>query len=1136
MDFKSLLKSAKGEQKGQQLIQYLPKACAILFLLAVCEVGVARTQQIHITKTNLKIEEALLEIRKQSKIDFLYNVEDLRNESTINLNLKNASLESALDQLLANTSLVYKIKDGVVALNQRTQQQERVVGKVTNQNGQPLGNVSILAENGRTKTISIGASSKEDGTFFILVSSLQDTLTFSMLGYEKAIIALKGRKQLDIVLKQRVEALDDVIVTGIFDRKAESFTGSSMTIKKEDIKRMGSTNVFQSLKNISPSMFLDNFDMGSNPNALPDLQIRGNGSLPVSGNDMANGLKGNYLKDPTQPLFILDGFEASVERIFDLDINRIESVTILKDAASKAIYGSKAANGVIIIETVKIAGSKPIINYNMSLNVELPDLTSYQLTNAREKLQAEVIDGMYGRYKDWTDASEGYLSLNQLYNKRKQLVEEGLDTYWLAKPLRNGLGQRHSLSAELGSESLRVLTDFTYNDVKGVMIGSDRQNISGNVSASYRVHNFLFRNITSFTSNNAKESPYGAYSEYTKMNPYWRAVNPDGSIPYYAEFLDGQLRVTNPLYNSLLNNRNEQSYLNFTNNLYLDWTPIPGLKAVARLGIDTKTSDADEFYSAKHTKFEDYIKEDVDRKGSYQVNNGKSTYLSGDINVNYSKQINKHYVFGNIGYNVSERNFSERMYMAEGFPSDRLQDIIFARSYALDSRPAGVDGISRDMGFLAAASYMWDNRFISDFTFRTNASSQFGAEKRWASFWSAGLGWNLHNEQWMQSLNFVEQFRIRGSAGATGNQNFNTNASIATYQYALSAYYNGFPGSQLMNMVNPALQWESSFDYNGGADLNVGPLNLRFDYYQRFTKNLLADVTIANSTGFDMVKDNLGKIKNTGMELYANYSVWQKGRDFFSLQFGLETNTNEIVELSTAMRTFNARMDAIAADRGNNLPIKKYQDGMSMDAIWAVPSLGIDPATGKEIYVKQDGSTTYLWNATDMVVAGIARPKYQGTFGIQGEFKGVGVSVTARYLGGGQLYNQTLVDRVENVDMAYNVDKRVLTGRWLTPGQDALYKKLGVYTIPLDVNSTTERQELTRATTRFVQDRRELDIAAINVYYDFYQQAWLSKAKLQRLRAAFNMNNVAKFSSIEIERGLSYPFSRTVSFSLTATF
>lgn len=1113
-----------------------PKLCVVLALLSLSEFGYANVQQIYLDKKNIKIEDALIELRKQSNIDFFYDKEDLKSAKTVDIELHNASINTALDKILVNTPITYTIKNGVVILNSK-KMQRNVTGKITNEKGEPLSNVSVIANNSQTQSTSIGTLSKADGTYTIVVSNLNDKLSFSIIGYEKKVISLNGRETLDVVLTQKVESLEDVVVTGIFDRKAESFTGSSMTIKKEDIKRMGSTNVFQSLKNISPSMFLDNFNMGSNPNSLPDLQIRGNGSMPVS-SDLSSGLKGNYLKDPSQPLFILDGFEATPERIFDLDINRIESVTILKDAASKAIYGSKAANGVIVIETSKIAGSKPIISYNLSVNAELPDLTSYNLANAKEKLQAEVIDGMYTASPTGYDAADQYLKLNQLYNQRKKLVEEGLDTYWLAKPLRNGVGQRHSLSVELGGEDLRVLTDFTYNDVKGTMIGSGRQNIGGNMSASYRISKFLFRNAMSFNANKSKESPYGDFSDYTKMNPYWRAVNTDGTIPYYAETsnVSNQFNVTNPLYNSQLNSKNEESYSNFTNNLYLEWMPITGLRATTRLGVDIKSSDADEFYPGKHTRFDTYATQDLNRRGSYQVNNGKSTYLSGDLNVNYSKQLGVHYIFGNLGYNVSERKFEERVFFAEGFPSDRLQDIIFARSYALDTRPAGIDGVTRDMGVLAAFSYMWDNRFISDFTYRANASSQFGADKRWASFWSAGLGWNLHNEEWIKKLNVVSQLRIRGSVGATGNQNFNTNASIATYKYALSSYYNGYPGSQLVNMVNPGLQWESSIDYNGGADIKVGPVGIRFDYYQRLTENLLADVTLPNSTGFNTVKDNLGKIKNEGLELYLNYAVWQKARNFVSVQFGLETNSNKIVELSNSMKSYNDKMDAIAADQGNNVPIKKYQDGMAMDAIWAVPSLGIDPATGNEIYVTRNGETTYQWSASDMVVAGIARPKYQGTFGVQAEYQGVGISVTARYLGGGQLYNQTLVDRVENVDMVYNVDNRVLTGRWLTAGQDALYKRLGQYSIPLENGSVTPAQEMTRATTRFVQNRRELDIAAINVYYDFYNQAWLRKAKLQRLRAAFNMNEVAKFSSIEIERGLSYPFARTVSFSLTATF
>src|SRR5690606_10548669 len=204
-------------------------------------------------------------------------------------------------------------------------------------------------------------------------------------------------------------------------------------------------------------------------------------------------------------------------------------------------------------------------------------------------------------------------------------------------------------------------------------------------------------------------------------------------------------------------------------------------------------------------------------------------------------------------------------------------------------------------------------------------------------------------------------------------------------------------------------------------------------------------------------------------------------------------NKNKIVELSNAMKTFNSRMDELASDLGNSRPVRKYEDGMSMNAIWAVPSLGIDPATGNEIYVDRNGNTTYLWNANDLVVAGESQPAYQGVFGFNGEYKGFGVSVTGRYLGGGQLYNQTLVDRVENVDMNYNVDKRVLTGRWLYPGQQAIFKRLGNYTRIIEGTTETEYvSEKTRATTRFVQDRRELNIAAVNVYYEF-GQAFVSK-------------------------------------------
>lgn len=593
---------------------------------------------------------------------------------------------------------------------------------------------------------------------------------------------------------------------------------------------------------------------------------------------------------------------------------------------------------------------------------------------------------------------------------------------------------------------------------------------------------------------------------------------------------------TNPLYNSTLNSRNESSYFNFINNFYLEWNIIPELRATTRIGVDVKKSEADEFYPSKHTRFENYVGEDATRKGLYQINNGKSSYVSGDFNMQYSKNIGKHFIFSNFGFNVSERKFNEIVHRAEGFPSSRMDNILFAKAYALDSRPTGIEGLSRDVGFLLVGSYTYDERFLSDLTFRKSASSQFGSDKRWANFWSLGLGWNIHNESFMELVS-IDQLKLRGSIGSTGNQNFNTNESIATYNYFLESLYQGFPGSYLNNLPNPFLQWETKFDYNVGLDVKKGPISLRMDYYESYTENLITAITLPYSTGFNSVKDNLGKVKNSGLEVDVSALLWSSGRNFVAINAGIAMNNNKIVELSNSMRSFNQRMEELAADRGNSKPVNKYEDGMSMNAIWAVPSLGIDPATGNEIYMKKDGSTTFEWDVSDMVCAGNSNSKYRMEILVfLVNIKDLVLVLQVDNLGGGQIYNNTLVDRVENVDMNYNVDKRVLTGRWLYPGQEALFKRLGNYSADTDGDNVFEVfAEKTRATTRFVQDRNELDIAAINVYYEFNKRV-VDYLKLSRLRINFNMNEVATFSSVRIERGLEYPFARNLSFSLMANF
>jgi TonB-linked SusC/RagA family outer membrane protein len=1082
------------------------------------------------------LEEVLKQVEKNTGVTFVYRQELVKPYYDVKIERRmTTTMDFVLRQLLHGLPLSYLASDDYIIITQSESMEvaapDTVRGLVSDESsGETLPGVNILV-----KGSTIGTSTGGDGTYEIIVPSLQDTLQFSYIGFETQEVPINGRTQVNAQLRQTTSTLSEVVVTGVFDREGESFTGSHATVGGERLMRAGTDNVIDALRNLEPSMVvMDNLLQGSDPNTLPDIQLRGTSTFPQTVDEIDSGLKANFLKQPNQPLFILDGFESTVQEIFDLDMNRVESVTILKDASAKALYGSRASNGVIVVETKKLYATKPVITYNNRLGVELPDLSSYNLTNAFEKIEAERIDGVYDPNLNNADDK---VELQQLYNSRMRLAMQGLDTDWMAKPLRNALSQEHSISAEIGTEELKLLGSLSFSDDQGVMKGSNRQNLSGNINVSYRVGAVLLRNSTRVTQNNSADSPYGTFNQYARMNPYWTAENPDGSIPYYAEIGPSGERFTNPLFNSTLNTNIESEYLNFVNNFYLEWSILPKLQTTARFGISRRNTSADEYYPAGHTRFDNFVGVDaITRKGTYQLNNGERNQLSGDLNLRYSNQYKEHFYLGNIGFNVREDQYSELVHRVEGFPSDRLQSPTFGRSYALDSSPTGIEGINREIGFLAIGSYMYDEKYLADATFRTNASSQFGSDKRWAKFWSLGLGWNMHNEAFMENISFINRFKIRGSLGSTGNQNFNTNASIGTYNYYLDANYDGFLGSFVNNLANPGLQWETKFDYNAGFDSEIGNLTIRFDYYESYTENLVTSLSVPTSTGFRSVNENIGKIKNSGIEVNTSYLVWRGSKGFLSLNASLATNSNEIIELSEAMRNYNRAIEEQAARQSNSTPLVKYVDGRSMNAIWAVPSLGIDPATGNEIYIDRNGNITYQYDPRDMRVVGNNMAKYRGNFGFNGEYKGFGAGLIFRYLGGGQIYNQTLVDKVENVDMNYNVDRRVLTGRWQEPGQDADFKRLGTYCEdPEGTNVCQSTQARTRPTSRFVQDLEQLDIASINVYYNFSPQT-LDALGVTRLRLSFNMNEVATFSTVRVERGTQYPFARNMTFSLSATF
>ncbi|TJZ63043.1 SusC/RagA family TonB-linked outer membrane protein [Sphingobacterium olei] len=991
----------------------------------------------------------------------------------------------------------------------------KVLGKVIDKNKSPISG-AIISVKGNPK---IATTSNNTGEFLLSPEKEGETLLITILGYKAQEITLTNDTKLPLIvtLEESADQIEEVVVTGYGNRQKSTFTGNASTFNKEDLERVGNRNVLQSLQNLDPSFILaENLNLGSNPNGLPDILLRGKSAL--------DDVRGDYAGNPNQPLFLIDGFEASLQRVYDLDMNRIASVTILKDAAAKAIYGAKAANGVVVIETIVPAEGAMRVSYNGNFNVEAPDLSSYNLTNASEKLEIERIAG---RYTSANPVTQQFL--NEQYNALLKNVVEGVDTYWLSQPLRTGIASKHTLFLEGGNPALRYGIDFTHNKVAGVMKGSDRTNNSGSINLSYRNGKILFRNILNVTFNRADNSPYGMFSEYSVLNPYFKPHDDNGNVTKLLGTFQTTPRSTmsyffNPLYNAELGTKDFSKYTEVTENFYTEYQHSPNLRFTARVGYTYNGNTAERFLPGDHTNFATWGGEDFYRRGSYRITDGESSTLSSDVFVNWTKKWKKHIVFANGGANLAAFLTQSHGMSAEGFLNNRVDFISFARQYTQGTVPFGSETIQREIGLIGFANYSYDDRFLVDISIRRNASSVFGSDSRWGTFWSAGLGWNLHNEPFFRNQEFIDLLRIRGSIGSTGSQNFNPYQAMATYNFFNSSTYDNISGAYLYSLANDNLKWQQTVDQNVGIDIRLFKRwNMQFNYFVNNTNNLLIDFTLPPSTGFYSYKENIGSLQNRGFEATTSYLAYSnpEQQSFLSFTAAFMGNQNKITKIADALRQLNEEQDNSNANL--NAPKTRYEEGQSTSTIWAVPSLGIDPITGQELFQKKDGSTTYVWSADDQIAVGVSDPTLRGNFGVNMEYKGWGLNATMRYILGADYYNATLVNRIENVNIANNVDKRVFENTWQQPGDVVPFKRISP-------TPTT-----TRPTDRFLQQKNELTLSSVNVYYDFKWKN-LKKYHLQNLKCGVYVNEAFVFSNITIERGLDYPFARTFSFSLQTTF
>lgn len=403
-------------------------------------------------------------LSNQTGCVILYNHEQVKGISDISVELKDKTVSEILNKCLEKTKFTFKLVDGVYAITLRSDEKKKdekkaLIGTVKDEYGEVLPGATILI-----KGTSVGVVTDKNGRFKLELPDIKDlTIVVSFMGYESKEVKLMKQKELDILLKEKKEALEDVVVTGYANVKKSSFTGTSIRVDKEDILRIASRNVIDVLQVFDPSLrMMKNNIMGSDPNTIPEFYIRGRSGIGVKELDISDISQTALKNNPNLPLFIMDGFEINVQKVYDFDPNRIESVTILKDAAATAVYGSRAANGVIVIETKAPSPGKVQVSYNFTGALTVPDLSDYNLMNAREKLEAERLSGYFdeGKY-DYGRQKE--------YQNKVNNILKGIDTDWLSQPLHNQFNHTHSLYIEGGSRDLRFGLDLKYDNQNGVM-------------------------------------------------------------------------------------------------------------------------------------------------------------------------------------------------------------------------------------------------------------------------------------------------------------------------------------------------------------------------------------------------------------------------------------------------------------------------------------------------------------------------------------------------------------------------------------------------------------------------------------------------------------------------------------------
>ena len=991
-----------------------------LLLLGVLLFGFtvsAQSQKVSLDFKNERVEKVLASIKSQTGMSLVFSDQLVDVNRKVTMQLKDVTLKEALTRLLSGINLTFEIRNNKIyfiekkAVSQPGSRKKRVTGVVKDVMGEPLIGANVV-EKGRSTN---GVITDFNGKFTLEVDE-SASLVVSYIGYLAQDIPTKGKGDFHIILKEDTNTLDEVVVTGYGDFKKATYTGSASVLTTEKLEALPVVSVGQMIESNIPGISVV-AGTSSQPGAKTTLRVRGVASMNAS----------------TEPLYVLDGvpipsydlsnFTSMSEAggmgfIETLNPADIESITVLKDAASASLYGAKGANGVVLITTKK--GKEGKLRVNMAAKYGITDFAyTYRPLMGGEERRKLIHEGLVNFQLDKgvsEQEAQQYADANiDQYAKR---LPQGYSD-WESALFKTGYQQDYNLSASAGNQNSSFIGSLGYTKQTGVSLNSEMERFTGRVDASnkYKKVEFGMNASLSWTKNvHLPEGKfYGSaiYASKVNLTPSTPIYNEDGTYASGYRENNGY----NPVLEAEVNDYYART-VRAMGTAKIAYNVWDNLKISSVFTVDYSLTKDFFFQSPEGRDGATY-----QGRGRMQMTD-RMRYTSQN-NLTYSKTFGKHSVSAVAAFEVMKYDY-EDLYAAK---KTYGQDINTSLGNAAD--PIDADQKLQEdalMSYVASVNYSYGDKYYASFSFRRDGSSRLSPDTRWGNFWSLSASWRLSQEKFMQSLKSVlSDLKLRASYGVNGN----LPSSYYGYQstYTTGAFYNGKPSPWESTLGNEELTWEKNYALNLGLDIGLfSRVNVSLDWYTRTTKDLLMSKQLNSISGFSSLLTNVGQMRNTGVELEVR-SNNIKTKDFsWTTAFNLSHNKNKILKLADLPWFVDGRY------------VRK--EGYPFNTIYLREYAGVDPETGSALYYdnQQDENGNYTKNkvtdpgqASPIPLKDIT-PTISGGFMNTFNYKFIDLSFNLSYSFGGYSYDNAsyiLQDDGYSVISNKSTEQR---RRWQKPG------------------------------------------------------------------------------------------------------